>query len=151
MDLYMLEKEITLMSNWWHKLIFMCASNEVGTMEIREKIATLNEDIYTVNLNLIISEALANISEEKYPLYVEEVIRETFDNPFKIYVLQHIDILFDPVIKINPIRLLENISKKSKVIVMWPGEYKNNQLVYAQEGHPECFLSGSFEGKVILI
>ena len=31
------------------------------------KIATLNEDIYTVNLNLIMSETLVNISE-KYPL-----------------------------------------------------------------------------------
>ncbi|MCH5438467.1 MULTISPECIES: BREX-3 system P-loop-containing protein BrxF [Bacillus cereus group] len=151
MDLYILEKEMALMHNWWHKLIFICASNELGTIEIGEKIATLNEDIYTVNLNLIMSETLVNISEEKYPLYVEEVTRETFDNPFKIYLLQHIDVLFDPVIKINPIRLLENISKKSKLIVIWPGEYKNNQLVYAQEGHPEYFLSGSFEGKVILI
>lgn len=132
------------MSSWWHKLIF------IGNVEsIAEQIASLNSDIEVLNVNLILSESLVTVSKNKYPLYVEEVMQHKINNPSKIYLLQYIDILFDPALQINPIRLLENISKRNNLIVIWPGVYKNGQLIYAENGHPEYYSNSKFEGKVI--
>ncbi|EDX56267.1 virulence associated protein [Bacillus cereus W] len=144
MDFHLLKNEIENMSSWWHKLIFVC-----NVESIVDEIVSLNSDIEVLNVNLIISESLVSVSKNKYPLYVEDVMQYKINNPSKIYLLQYIDILFDPVLQINPIRLLENISKRNNLIVIWPGVYKKGQLIYAENGHPEYYSNSNFEGKAI--
>ncbi|MGF9964512.1 BREX-3 system P-loop-containing protein BrxF [Bacillus rhizoplanae] len=144
MDFHILKNKIEQMNSWWHKLIFIC--NDECMIE---NVVNLSSDIEVLNVNLVLSESLITISKNKYPLYVEEILQRKLNNPSKIYLLQHIDILFDPVLQINPIRLLENISKRNKLMVIWPGVYKDEQLIYAENGHPEYYASGEFEGKVI--
>lgn len=144
MDFHLLKNEIENMSSWWHKLIFIC-----NVESIVDQIVSLNSDIEVLNVNLILSESLVSVSKNKYPLYVEDVMQQKINNSSKIYLLQYIDILFDPVLQINPIRLLENISKRNKLIVIWPGVYKKEHLIYAENGHPEYYSNSNFEGKVI--
>ncbi|MGE0977109.1 virulence associated protein [Bacillus cereus] len=144
MDFHLLKNEIENMSSWWHKLIFIC-----NVESIVDRIVSLNSDIEVLNVNLILSESLVSVSKNKYPLYVEDVMQHKINNSSKIYLLQYIDILFDPDLQINSIRLLENISKRNNLIVIWPGVYKNGQLMYAESGHPEYYSNGNFEGKAI--
>ncbi len=132
------------MEHVWHKLIFLC--NRDGRFNTTIPII---DHFEKVNVNLILSQGLINKAENKYPLYVEEILLNTISHRNKVYLLQHIDILFDPVLQIHPIRLLENISKTYKLIVEWPGIYRDDQLSYAEYGHPEYFTCREFEGKVI--
>ncbi|MDC7724455.1 BREX-3 system P-loop-containing protein BrxF [Priestia megaterium] len=138
--------EIQQMDNWWHKLIFIC-NREVSL----EQLVNLNISIEVLNLNLILSEELSIIPKIKYPIYVEEIIQKRFDNRDNIYVFQHIDILFDPILQTHPIRLFENMSKQNKLIILWPGIYKDGKLIYAESGHPEHFICSEFEGEIMTI
>jgi len=141
-----LKEEIQQMNHWWHKLIFLCSRNENMNLSI----PLLNE-MNKVNVNKVLSEKLLHISKSKYPLHVEDMLQDVFKDTNQMYLLCHIDILFDPVLQIHPVRLLENISKSYKIIVEWPGRYKDNQLYYAEYGHPEYFSCRDFEGKVMFI
>ena len=139
------KNEMQEMEHWWHKLLFLCNRNGQFNTTI-----TITEQFKKVNVNLILSQGLINIAKNKYPLYVEDILLETISNKNKVYLLQHIDILFDPELQVHPIRLLENISKTYKLVVEWPGRYEDGQLYYAEYGHPEYFSCREFEGKVIL-
>ncbi|MFC4660781.1 BREX-3 system P-loop-containing protein BrxF [Oceanobacillus aidingensis] len=145
MNINNFKTEIQEMEHWWHKLIFLCDRNGQFNTTI-----PITDQFEKVNTNFILSQGLINIAKNKYPLYVEDIILDTISNKNKVYLLQHIDILFDPTLQIHPIRLLENISKTYKLVVEWPGRYEDNQLFYAEYGHPEYFSCREFEGKVIL-
>ncbi|WP_445669135.1 BREX-3 system P-loop-containing protein BrxF [Niallia sp. FSL W8-0635] len=139
------KKEIQEMEQWWHKLIFLCNRNAQFNTKI-----PITEQFEKVNVNLILSQGLINLAKNKYPLYVEDILLEAITNRKKVYLLQHIDILFDPVLQVHPVRLLENISKTYKIVVEWPGKYEDDQLYYAEYGHPEYFSCREFEGNIIM-
>src|SRR5687767_13537052 len=46
-------------------------------------------------------------------------------------VCQDIDLLFHPTLKLDPLALFRQISRHTKLIVLWPGEHKNGVLSYS--------------------
>ncbi|MGI1798583.1 BREX-3 system P-loop-containing protein BrxF [Priestia sp. TRN 1309] len=145
MNLHNAENEIEQIGDQWHKLLFLY-KNEI----LINQLALLDPKIKVLNLNLLLSESLINLPKGQYSLYIEEIIQNFLYDQSKIYIFQHFEILFDPVLQIHPIRLFENISKRNKLIVIWPGLYENGILNYAEVGHPEYFTCSDYEGKVIV-
>jgi len=46
-----------------------------------------------------------------------------------------INIIFEPNLEIDPLALFKQISRHKKIIVLWPGNYSNNDLNYATPEH----------------
>lgn len=46
-----------------------------------------------------------------------------------------IDVLFEPTLKLDPLGLLRQFSRVTKLIVTWPGTYINDVLAYAVPEH----------------
>ena len=61
-------------------------------------------------------------------------------------VCQDIDLLFHPSLKIDPLALFRQISRHTKLIVLWPGEYKNGVLSYAVPEHKHYRFWKNLEG-----
>lgn len=53
--------------------------------------------------------------------------------------MDHIEILFDPALHTDPLRLLQTHARSHVIIASWPGRYDHNRLIYAEPGHPEHF------------
>ncbi|WP_139368265.1 BREX-3 system P-loop-containing protein BrxF [Evansella clarkii] len=138
-----LNKNIKEMRKWYHKLIYLAGTDSSFSASI-----PILDEMEKINVNSVISESLISIPKHKYPMFMEDILRNAFADEEKIYILQHIDILFDPQLKINPVRLLENLSKSYRLLVDWPGRYIDGQLIYAEYGHPEYFVSSDFEGVI---
>ncbi|WP_346208237.1 BREX-3 system P-loop-containing protein BrxF [Caldifermentibacillus hisashii] len=145
MNIHSLKSDINELHSWYHKLIFLVDKNE----NLHKTIPSLDE-YKKVNVNRLLSENLVSLPKQKYPMYVEDILMQFLKDKEEIYILQHIDILFDPILQIHPVRLLENLSKTYQLIVEWPGMYVDGQLVYAEFGHPEFFICQDFEGKVYI-
>jgi len=145
MNIHSLNSDINELHSWYHKLIFLVDKNE----NLHKTIPLLDE-YKKVNVNRLLSENLVSLPKQKYPMYVEDILMQFLKDKEEIYILQHIDILFDPILQIHPVRLLENLSKTYQLIVEWPGMYVDGQLVYAEFGHPEFFICQDFEGKVFI-
>lgn len=139
-----IKKEVEQLDIRWNKLIFLCLYNP--TINFKE---LYNGEFCEVNINLIVSEGLIEITKKKYPLQIENIINSSLHNQNELFYLNYIDILFSPELRVDPIRLLENLSKSNKIIVNWPGNYLNETLNYAEYGHPEYYECHDFKGKVI--
>lgn len=59
-----------------------------------------------------------------------------------------IDLLFEPTLRLDPLALMRDVSRVTRLVVTWPGSYVDNVLAYAVPGHshyrtwrrPEVFI-----------
>lgn len=61
-------------------------------------------------------------------------------------ICTNIDLLFHPSLKLDPLALFRQISRHTKLIVLWPGEYKNGVLSYAVPEHKHYRFWKNLEG-----
>jgi hypothetical protein len=50
-------------------------------------------------------------------------------------VCSHIDLLFEPALELDPLRLLREASRLAPMVVLWPGQYQARVLSYAVPEH----------------
>ena len=53
--------------------------------------------------------------------------------------MDQIEILFDPALHTDPLRLLQMHARSRLIVASWPGQYDRNRLTYAGHGHPEYY------------
>jgi hypothetical protein len=57
-------------------------------------------------------------------------------------------LLFDPTLKLDPLRLMRDVGRVTRLVITWPGSYVDSVLAYAVPGHshyrtwrkPEVFI-----------
>ena len=52
-------------------------------------------------------------------------------------LLDNCELLFDATIKLNPLQMLQSLSRNCTLVVGWFGHFSDNTLTYAAPGHPE--------------
>ena len=91
-----------------------------------------------INLNKALSALLISTSRKDrarlVPQMLEKLIADLGNSEL---VIQGIEILFDRSLLVDPIRLLENCSKNTILLVSWPGNSTDSALNYAEPSHPE--------------
>lgn len=65
---------------------------------------------------------------------LESLVDETGTDPV---FLDNLEILFDPALQQDVLRLLQGLSRNRTIVAAWPGEYRDGSLSYAEPGHPE--------------
>ncbi len=46
-----------------------------------------------------------------------------------------IDLLFEPALELDPLRLMRDVGRVTRLAVTWPGSYQDDVLAYATPGH----------------
>lgn len=77
---------------------------------------------------------LADTTDRSRDIYIwlENYLREKASGPV---VCLDIDLLFEPSLKLEPLNIFLKISRYTKLIILWPGSYKDGVLSYAQPEH----------------
>jgi hypothetical protein len=52
-------------------------------------------------------------------------------------LLDNLEVLFEPSLKVNPLDLIKRLAHSRRVVAVWPGDMRDDRLVYASMGHPE--------------
>ena len=52
-------------------------------------------------------------------------------------LLDNTEMLFDPGLQLDPLRLLQQLSRNRSVVASWAGGFDREQLTYAVRGHTE--------------
>ncbi len=117
-----------------HKLIIVCSnSNQTKMAELVRDI-----DMPKINTNLVLSKELLEVPVKRRPLVVSSIVQDLVNTYQEEFIcLYNIELLFHPDLKINPLRLLESISRYKGLVVAWNGQYKNGVLAYSIPSHPE--------------
>ena len=91
-----------------------------------------------VNLNLALSQRLLEYASKARPLRLRAALDDmTARVEGAVVVLDNIEILFDPGLKQDPLRLLQLVSRNRTIVASWNGDAAGRTLTYAAAGHPE--------------
>jgi len=55
----------------------------------------------------------------------------------QVVAVDHIEVLFAPELRLDVVRLLRTVSRHTTLLVAWPGEVSESDLLYAPSDHPE--------------
>ncbi|MBA3945734.1 MAG: BREX-3 system P-loop-containing protein BrxF [Herpetosiphonaceae bacterium] len=88
------------------------------------------------HLGRTVSEQLLTVSKDRrsgatYGL-ITDALRQRQPGPI---ICTAIDLLFEPALALDPLRLLRDASRVAPMIVTWPGRFANNVLTYAEPAH----------------
>lgn len=141
------EKEIEELNRRYHKLLIVCHGNSGALFDIMDSL-----EIPTINLNLELSKALLKVPSNRRSRRVGELVAEMIKEckSQRIY-FNHIELLFHPVLQLDPVRLFMNLSRNKTLIIAWSGAYQNGILTYAESGHPEYKEYRDVDAKIITI
>ncbi len=85
-----------------------------------------------------LGEVLMEVSARRRPLEVAGLLEDLLDGAGgDEALLDHIEILFEKSLKLEPLTLLKSVSRRRLIVVMWSGVVEAGNLVYGVPGHPE--------------
>jgi len=101
--------------------------------EVSERI-----NIPYVNIGVELSKKLIELSVKQQVLRVSELTAEIVSNIHSdVALVDNIEMLFNPDLKVDPIRLLLNCSRNKTLVVAFSGKQVGNSIIYAEPHHPE--------------
>lgn len=128
---------LMIFSHKFYQLLLIAGNDSHKKSLLLKQIAESGNYAY-VNLNLALSERLMMISSHERSLFVNQCMDEIINGiNAGTVIFDHIEILFEKPLNIDPMALLKNLSRHRKLISAWPGIIKDNTLIYAKPGHPE--------------
>ncbi len=118
----------------YHRLLVVVSDDEArGGRFIAEGLG-----IRRVIVGEKLGEVLMEVPAERRPLKVPGLLGALVDAVKDARVLlDHTEILFEASLKVDPLTLLKNLSRRRLVVAMWSGDIEAGNIVYGCPGHPE--------------
>ncbi len=132
-----LSSQFTLAPLQYYRLIIILNSSK---QPVDKSIWKVTEDLGIAyeNLGLTLSQMLLELTERQRPLRLPDIFNQILANyEDKPVFLDHIEILFTPQLKQDPLRLLQGFSRNKVILALWNGQVENGYLTYASPDHPE--------------
>ena len=130
-------KRIGQAAELYHRLVMLVAPASAG------KTAAL-QDVHArtaaplVNVNLELSRRMLDLTERQRALQLPRLLSEIAGSAAtEVVLLDNIEVLFDVLLKQDPLRLLQGLSRNKTVVAAWSGSIDGEHMVYATPDHPE--------------
>jgi len=105
-----------------------------------------------VNVNLELSRRMLELTRAQRSRQVERLLKEVIAaTPSEVVLLDNLEILFDPSLDVEPLRLLQVSSRNCTIVAVWNGSFQDGTLTYAEPGHPEFIQFKQPEAVVITV
>ena len=120
----------------YHRLILVAGLSGAGKTVTLRAVAA-HTGVQVVNLNLELSRRLLDLTERRRALEVPRALDEILGRDTPVVLLDNTEILFDPALQQDPLRLLQHVSRNRTIVASWNGTVDDRYLSYADPGHPE--------------
>ena len=119
------------------KLLFVVGRSGAGKTELLRTVAE-HFRIPLVNLGLELSRRLLPLNIRERKLRAADLIADMFDeiNSSRIAV-DNTEIIFDDDLELNPVGLLEKLSRTRLLVWSWNGKLDDDYVTYGEPGHRE--------------
>lgn len=132
-----LRSAIQSASSAYHRLILLVAPAGSARSWIPRHV-TQDEGWPILNLSLELARGLNELPVRARSRKVTEVAEAAVvGTGAAVVALDHIELVFDPSLQQDPLRLLQQLSRTRTILAAWPGTYEQERLSYAEPGHPE--------------
>jgi hypothetical protein len=105
-----------------------------------------------LNVNLELSKKMLELTRTQRSRQVEKLLKELIAaTQGEVVLLDNLEILFDTALDVEPVRLLQVVSRNRPTVASWTGSYSNGTLTYAEPGHPEFAQFNQVDAVVITV
>lgn len=101
------------------------------------EVEILNNSIGFVNLSKELARKLVSLSIRERVRRLEAEVDKIANDCGSSVWLTKLDVLFEPALDNDPMRLLKGIAKSKTVVAIWPGEITETSVVYSKPGKPD--------------
>jgi hypothetical protein len=88
-------------------------------------------------ISLPFAKALLGQPPSQRPLLASEMVETLVQAAHTGITLDQIDILFDPELHLDPLRLVRTLSHHRLILLSWPGTFTQSRLIYGEPDQPE--------------
>lgn len=137
----------------YYRLVLLVGPMGAGKTPLLRRLAQAREMPY-LNLNLALSRRLLDLTSRERPLRVRRLVEDVIaDRADGAAILDNIELLFEPSLQVDPLTLLQRLSRRRMVIAAWGGAYDLDRrvLTYARPGHPEYKRYDRPEGEIVTV
>lgn len=121
----------------YHRLVLVAAPAGSGKTRALQDVAT-QLGVKVVNVSLALSQALLELTERQRPLRVGRILNQMASSlGDAVLLLDNTELLFAPSLRQDPLRSLQQLSRRQTVVATWNGRVDGGYLVYASPDHPE--------------
>jgi len=121
----------------YHRLILVIAPSRGGKTEALQEVLK-RTGTPLINVNLELSRRMLDLTERQRALQIPRLLGDIVATPSgEVVLLDNIEILFDPHLKQDPLRLLQGLSRNKTIIAAWNGSFVNGYITYAKPDHLE--------------
>jgi Cdc6-like AAA superfamily ATPase len=132
-----IEQAIAQATSQYYRLVIIAGLPGSGKTAALQQIASRLSSA-VVNVNRELSQRMLEMTRSQRSRQVERLLREVIAGiPGDIILLDNMEILFDPELEVEPLRLLQLSSRNHTLIATWSGSFMDGILTYAEPGHPE--------------
>lgn len=140
----------------YHRLILLVGPAGSGKMSALQEVSA-STSAPLINVNLELSRRMLGLTERQRALQLPWLLGEIVGEATgELILLDNIELLFDIHLKVDPLRLLQGLSRNKTVVATWNGEIRtegrglrtessahsslspqHSSLIYAVPDHPE--------------
>jgi Cdc6-like AAA superfamily ATPase len=121
----------------YYRLVLLAGAPGAGKTATLRAVSQQSGYSY-LNVNLELSKRMLELTRTQRSRQVERLLKEVIASaPGDVVLLDNLEILFDPALEVEPLRLLQVSSRNRTVVASWNGTFKDGMLTYAEPGHPE--------------
>ena len=130
---------IELAKDHYYQLVLIIGGTWQDRTVLLKELAEYKKFDY-ISLGLPLSQAMLDRAPKDRPIVLADYVTTILTaRSIKGIVLDHIEILFNPVLFTDPLRLLQSISRSHVIVASWPGLYDETHLTYAKPSDNEYF------------
>ena len=143
-----LKAQLDVARNLVHRLVLVAGPDPVAKSRLLREAAEFGK-FPVVNVGEHLAKSLMQLPVRQRPgRAAPELGSLLSDIRAETAVLDHIEILFAPELRVDVVRLLQSISRNNTLLVAWPGDLSDLDVSYAPSYHPEHQRS-SLDGAVV--
>jgi hypothetical protein len=134
----------------YHKLVLLVGAPGSGKTHHLRSFASQSSLPY-LNVNLSLSQRMLELTRGQRARKAEGLFEEMIAHAAEggAVVLDNLELLFDATLQVDPLRLLQKVSRNTLVVASWNGTYQGGTLTYAEPHHPEYRSYGNVDAIVV--
>ena len=133
-----IQAELKALDGCYYRLVLVVGPAGSGKTTALLKLAA-KHDWPRLNVNLRLAECLLELTPKQRSVQAAERLATIIaDTAAEVVLLDSLELLFAVDLMLNPLRLLQSLSRNRTIIAAWPGHFTGETLSYAEPGHPEA-------------
>ena len=120
----------------YHRLILVAGAGGSGKTAALRAVAQAT-GAPVLNLNLELSRRLLELTARQRVLRLPALLDELIPRGRSPVLLDNTELLFEPALRTDPLKLLQGAARNRTVVAAWNGALDGGWLTCAEPGHPE--------------